>query len=147
MERDPRESESDLLSPLRTQRGREQENAPVPDVDEQLAKFVLERQQKDDQEAKNMKNTRLVTATYRVHNEFIVPDYLLEDEENEKAVIGDVGSWYIKWDTLSYTNKEGEEIEVEPIFSVEQAHEYKWPDETRIGVNHYDEDNLKEADT
>ena len=144
MEKAPRESESDLLSPLRTQRGRgeeeeeeEEENVPVRDVDEQLAKFVLERQQKDEQEAKNMKNTRLVTATYRVHNEFIVPDYLLEDEENEKAVIGDVGSWYIKWDTLSYTNKEGEEIEVEPIVGVEHSHEFKWPDETRIGANHY----------
>ena len=45
MDRDPRESESDLLSPLRTQRGKgeeeEQENAPVPDVDEQLRNLEL----------------------------------------------------------------------------------------------------------
>ena len=45
MDRDPRESESDLLSPLRTHRGRgkeeEQENAPVPDVDEQLRNLEL----------------------------------------------------------------------------------------------------------
>ena len=40
MERDPRESESDLLSPLRTHK-KEQENAPVPDVDEQLRNLEL----------------------------------------------------------------------------------------------------------
>ena len=41
MERDPRESESDLLSPLRTHKKEEQENAPVPDVDEQLRNLEL----------------------------------------------------------------------------------------------------------
>jgi len=69
-----------------------------------------------------------ITATYNLYSTFKVPDYLLTPEENDKVDHDVVGSWYIKWNTLHYINKDGEEVEVEPTGDIEDAHDYKRPD-------------------
>jgi len=70
-----------------------------------------------------------ITASYKLHSVFKVPDYLLEPEENDNAPGDTVGSWYIKYDTLEYVNKDGEDVEIEPVINAEMTHDYHRPDE------------------
>ncbi|MBJ62399.1 MAG: hypothetical protein CMB57_04020 [Euryarchaeota archaeon] len=77
-----------------------------------------------------------ITAEYNIYIPFKVPDYLLKPEENNKVGFDVVGSWYIKWNTLHYINKDGEEVEVEALTETELAHDYKRPDAV-----HYGDDN------
>lgn len=56
-----------------------------------------------------------ITAEYKVFTVFKVPDYLLEPKENDTAEDGAIGSWCILDDMLYYTDKDGNEVELEPV--------------------------------
>ena len=76
---------------------------------------------------------RRILATYHVQSSFSIPDNLklLSNEENDKVEkgINHPFSWWIKYDTLHYYDKDGEEHEITTTYAAHES-DYKRPNET-----------------
>jgi hypothetical protein len=59
-----------------------------------------------------------VTATYTSYDCFEIPEdvFLLGKEENKRAGVSDYGSWYIRYSTLYYIDKDGKERTIESYY-------------------------------
>jgi hypothetical protein len=91
-------------------------------------------------EEKKKAPRKMVTATYSVASDFVVPEGV--DLEGN-----DVDDWYVKWDTLHIYMKNGTYYEVSPYFSATDA-EFKRPNEEEVldadefdDMDEYDEKN------
>ena len=67
----------------------------------------------------------IVQVTYEASSYFKCPDYLLSVDENERAEEGQIGSWWVKWDTLSYVNKKGEVVTAQKGWEAENEFNVK----------------------
>jgi hypothetical protein len=90
-------------------------------------------------EEKKKAPRKIVTATYSVASDFVVPEGV--DLEGN-----DVDDWYVKWDTLHIYMKDGTYYEVSPCFSARDA-EMKRPDEEELlDDEDFDEEEYDEKD-
>ena len=87
-----------------------------------------------------------IIASYYLYSEFILPKgvELLSKEDNQIDKWGKPGSWSIKWDILTYFDRDGKEHKLRPISECTEGHDYKRPDD--IVIEEWDEEEDEEKE-
>jgi len=86
----------------------------------------------------------MVSVRYNCYNAFVVPNGI--DLNSDK-----VEDWYVRWDTLYITLKNGKQYEINGEMDASNGENFKYPDETSVEKNEvYDyvsdsEDEEKES--
>lgn len=74
-----------------------------------------------------------ITARYSTNITFNVPNnvFLLPLDENDTAVEGSYGSWWIKWGILNYYDQKGNKREIAPY---SRETDTKWSDDIEVEI-------------